>query len=156
MPYSTGRRSTERQNILFIFADQMHRYAMRCMGTDDIITPNLDRLAAEGTLFSNAYTNCPICTPARINFLTGLYTSQTNTFGNDAAIPPACRSIATDLNAAGYQTGFVGKWHIGAAGNRPIPEHLRGGFEQFMGYQCYNGFFRDVCFYDEENAGASL
>lgn len=146
-----GHTAPGRPNILFIFADQMHRYAMRCMGTADILTPNLDRLARQGTLFTNAYTNCPVCTPARINFLTGLYTSQTNTFGNEKPIPPACPTIADTLNTAGYQTGFVGKWHIGASGNQPIPEHLRGGFRQFMGYQCYNGFLRDVCFYDEAN-----
>jgi arylsulfatase A-like enzyme len=137
-------------NILFIFADQMHRYALGCMGTPDIRTPYLDRLAAEGMLFRNAYSNCPICTPFRINLLSGLYTSQTGTFGNCARLPEGRPTLADDLNAGGYRTSYVGKWHIGDKGNGPIPAELRGGFTDFIGYQCYNGFDKDVNFYDEE------
>ncbi|MBN1864655.1 MAG: sulfatase-like hydrolase/transferase [Victivallales bacterium] len=137
-------------NILFIYADQMHRYAMRCMGTADILTPNLDRLAGQGVLFRNAYTNCPICTPFRINLFTGLYTSQTNTFSNESCIPSKCRTLANALEDGGIRTSYVGKWHIGGKGNVPVPEELRGGFTEFIGYQCYNGFHDNVCFYDEQ------
>lgn len=138
-------------NILFYFTDQMHRFALGCMGTPDILTPNLDRLAREGVLFRNAYSNCPICTPFRINLWTGRYSGETGTFGNENRIPPACVTLADRLNAGGYRTGFVGKWHIGANGNKPIPAELRGGFQEFIGYQCYNGFYKDVVFYDEES-----
>jgi arylsulfatase A-like enzyme len=136
-------------NILFIFADQMHRYAMGCMGNPDIQTPNLDRLAAEGMLFTGAYSNCPICTPFRINLFSGLYSGQTGTFNNCARIPEGTKTLADTLNDGGYRTSYVGKWHIGASGNGPIPKELRGGFTDFIGYQCYNGFYKDVCFYDE-------
>lgn len=136
-------------NLLFVFADQMHRYAMQCMGTHDIHTPHLDRLAREGMLFRNAYSNCAICTPFRINLFTGKYTFQTKTYHNEAPIPPDCRSLASALNQGGYRTGFVGKWHIGGKGHGPIPEALRGGFSEFIGYQCYNGFQGEVRFYDE-------
>ena len=138
-------------NIVFIFADQMHRYALRCMGTGDIHTPNLDRLASEGMLFTNAYSNCPICGPFRINLFTGLYTSQTGTYRNGDRIPANTPTLAGLLNAHGYHTSYVGKWHIGGAGNIPILEELRGGFTGFIGYQCYNGFYKDVVFYDETN-----
>jgi len=74
-------------NLLFIFADQMHRFALGCMETTDIETPHLDRLASQGILFRNAYSNCPICTPFRLNLFTGLYCSQLRTFGNEASIP---------------------------------------------------------------------
>jgi arylsulfatase A-like enzyme len=136
-------------NILLIFADQMHRYAMGCMGNPDIRTPNLDRLASEGVLFTSAYSNCPICTPFRINLFTGLYSSQTGTFNNTARIPAGVPTLADALNEGGYRTSYVGKWHIGGAGNGPIAQELRGGFTDFIGYQCYNGFYKDVCFYDE-------
>ena len=136
-------------NILFLFADQMHRDALRCMGNADIHTPNLDRLAGEGVLFRNAYSNCPICTPFRINLFTGLYTSQTDTFANAVPIPGACLTLADALNEGGVRTSYVGKWHIGGKGNGPVPEELRGGFQDFIGYQCYNGFYEDVCFYNE-------
>jgi arylsulfatase A-like enzyme len=136
-------------NILFMFADQMHRYSMGCMGNSDIETPNLDRLAGEGVLFTGAYSNCPICTPFRINLFSGLYSSQTGTLNNCARIPEGTRTLADALNDGGYRTSYVGKWHIGASGNGSIPEELRGGFTDFIGYQCYNGFYKDVCFYDE-------
>ena len=56
---------SDRPNILFLFADQMHAFAMGCMGTEDIHTPNLDKLAREGVLFRNCYSNAPVCTPFR-------------------------------------------------------------------------------------------
>lgn len=138
-------------NILFYFTDQMHRFALGCMGDPDIRTPNLDRLAREGVLFRNAYSNCPICTPFRINLFSGRYSGETGTFGNENRIPESCVTLADRLNAGGFRTGFVGKWHIGNNGNKPIPVELRGGFRDFIGYQCYNGFYKDVVFYDEEN-----
>ena len=55
-------------NVLFIFADQMHRYALKCMGTPDIQTPHLDQLANDGVLFRNAYSSCPVCTPFELIF----------------------------------------------------------------------------------------
>jgi len=139
-------------NILFVFADQMHRYAMGCMGNVDIRTPHLDGLARDGVLFTSAYSNCPVCSPFRVNLFSGMYTSQTDTFHNRARIPERCASLADALNAAGYRTGYVGKWHIGGAGNGPIPEELRAGFQEFIAYQCYNGFRDEVCFYDEGGA----
>ncbi len=138
-------------NIVFIFADQMHRYALHCMSTGDIHTPNLDRLAAEGMLFTNAYSNCPICGPFRINLFTGLYTRQTGRYNNGDRIPENTPTLAGALNARGYRTSYVGKWHIGGAGNIPIPQALRGGFTDFIAYQCYNGFNDNVIFYDEAN-----
>jgi len=138
-------------NILFIFTDQMHRYAMQCMGTDDIMTPNLDRLAAEGTLFRNAYSNCPICTPFRINLFSGQYTCTTQTYGNSHRIEEDCHTLADSLNAGGYRTSYVGKWHIGGKGNTAVTKELRAGFTDFIGYQCYNGFTSEVRFFDEDN-----
>ena len=138
-------------NILFIFADQMHRYALNCMGTEDIHTPYLDKLASEGVLFTNAYSNCPICGPFRINLFTGLYTRQTGTYRNGDRIPENIPTLAGTLNEYGYRTGYVGKWHIGGAGNITIPPELRGDFTEFIAYQCYNGFHENVVFYDEAN-----
>ncbi|MGA1198909.1 MAG: sulfatase-like hydrolase/transferase, partial [Candidatus Latescibacterota bacterium] len=77
----------EKKNILFMFADQMHAFAMGCMGTDDIHTPHLDQLAKEGVLFRNCYSNAPVCTPFRAALVSGQYGSQTNTLRNQAYIP---------------------------------------------------------------------
>ncbi len=137
-------------NVLVIFADQMHRFAMRCIGNEDVITPNLDRLAREGALFTNAYSATPVCSPFRVNLVTGRYAMETDQRKNCCRVPEGCHSLVEDFNKAGYRTGFVGKWHVGATGNQPIPEELRAGFREFIGYQCYNGFYKDVCFYDED------
>ncbi len=142
---------SRKKNLVFIFADQMHRYALGCMGNKDVNTPNLDKLAEEGALFKNAYSNCPICTPFRINLFTGLYTRQTGKDHNEDRIPRGIPTFADKLNEAGYRTSFVGKWHIGNNGPGPVPKTLRGGFQEFIGFQCYNGFKKDVVFHDNEN-----
>ncbi len=138
-------------NILFIFADQLHAFALGCMGNPQVHTPNLDRLAARGVLFRNTYSSAPLCTPMRANLFTGRYCCQNDTLGNAARIPAGERTLADALNDGGYRTGYVGKWHLGGKGNEPIPAELRGGFQEFIGYQCYNGFYKDVCFYDEDD-----
>ena len=64
---------------------------------------------------------------------------------------PAGETCLADLvNAHGYRSSYVGKWHIGDGGNRAVPEGYRGGFTDFIGFQCVNDFFRDVWFFDEE------
>ncbi len=137
-------------NILMILTDQMHKYAMGCM-RDYVSTPNIDKMASEGVVFNNAYSNCPICGPFRANLFTGLYTSDNGVVKNGPPLPPGVETLADSFNKAGYQTSFVGKWHLGGNGNCPVPEKLRGGFERFIGYQCYNGFKKNVCFYDEND-----
>mgnify|MGYP000856968837 CR=1 FL=1 len=136
-------------NVLFVFADQLHAFAVGCMGNPEVHTPNLDGLAERGVLFRNTYSSAPICTPMRANLFSGRYCCQTGALRNANRIPEGERTLADALNDGGYRTSYVGKWHLGGMGNGPIPEELRGGFREFVGYQCYNGFYQDVCFYDE-------
>lgn len=140
-------------NVLFIFADQMHAFAMGCMGNPEVRTPNMDKLAAEGVLFRNTYTNAPVCTPYRGVLMTGKYASQTGVTGNCHALPANVPTIADRLNENGYRTSYVGKWHLGNTGNIAIPQELRGGFRDFVGYQCYNDFLNQVLFFDEKCQG---
>ena len=136
-------------NLLFLFADQMHGFALGCMGDPEYRTPHLDRLAREGTLFRNAYSCVPLCTPFRATLFTGRYGSQTGILGNGARLPKGEKTLADCLNDGGCRTGYVGKWHLGGAGNGPIAPELRGGFTEFLGYQCYNDFEKNVLFFDE-------
>jgi len=138
-------------NVLFIFTDQQQRFALSCMGNPNLETPHLDRLAQRGMLFRRCYSNNPVCGPFRGALLTGQYTSRCGVTGNGMPLPVGTTTWAEAFNAAGYQTSYVGKWHLGGNGNCPIPVELRGGFQRFKGYQCYNGFYKDVCFYDENN-----
>ena len=140
-----------RMNVVFIFTDQQNRDALGCMGNPNLETPNLDRLAEKGVLFRRCYSNHPVCGPYRGALMTGQYTSRCGVTRNQSALPAGTTTFADAFNAAGYQTSWVGKWHLGGNGNGPIPEELRGGFQRFKGYQCYNGFYKDVCFYDEQN-----
>ncbi len=141
--------SLGRLNLLYIFADQLHGFGLGCLGDPDARTPHLDALAARGTVLRNTYSCAPVCTPARITMWTGRYAGSLGTLGNDAAIPAGVPTMAESFRAAGHLTSYVGKWHIGGTGNVAVPEHLRGGFERFAGFQCFNEFRRDVRFCDE-------
>ena len=139
------------KNVLIIFCDQLMRYAIGCMDNPEVDTPNIDRLANRGTLFKNAYTTTPVCSPFRANLVSGLYNLETGADANCCVLPEGCHSLISNFNQAGYQTGFVGKWHIGTGGNRAIEEKYRADFKNFIGYQCFNSFYEDVWFFDEEN-----
>ncbi|MGM0492596.1 MAG: sulfatase-like hydrolase/transferase [Armatimonadota bacterium] len=119
---------TDRMNILFILTDDQGAWAMGCAGNDEIQTPNLDRLAAEGTRFDNFFCTCPVSSPARSSILTGRIPSQHGVHdyikrgdwprGGENERPIeylAGLSATTDLLAAdGYACGVSGKWHMGA------------------------------------------
>jgi arylsulfatase A-like enzyme len=137
-------------NVLFIFTDQQQRYALGCMGNPNVDTPHLDRLADRGVLFSRCYANDPVCSPFRGSLLTAQYTSRCGVTENCRPLPDGTTTFAEAFGEAGYATSWVGKWHLGASGNGPIPRKLQGGFQRFTGYQCYNGFYRDVCFWDRD------
>jgi arylsulfatase A-like enzyme len=143
-------------NLVFLFADQMHGFAMGCMGDKQIRTPHLDRLAQEGVLFRNAYSSAPVCTPFRGTLFTGRYGSQTGILSNERPLPQGEKTLADCLSAAGYRTSYVGKWHLGGAGNEAVPAALRGGFTDFIGYQCYNDFLENVIFFDEDGRKVNL
>ena len=143
-------------NILVLFSDQQHKYALGKV-CPQFITPNLDALADDGVLFDNGYSTNPVCGPYRGCLMTGLYTSHCKVYNNCFPLPDFAPALAEVLNGAGYDTCFVGKWHLGGNGNGPIEKEIRGGFNHFIGYQCYNGFEpkppfnNNVCFYDENN-----
>lgn len=141
-------------NILVVFSDQQHKYALGCVDPQ-FKTPHLDALAADGVLFTQGYSNNPVCGPYRGCLMTGLYTSHCRVYDNCMPLPDSVPALAEVLDGAGYETSFVGKWHLGGNGQGPIAPELRGGFKRFIGYQCYNGFDprppynNDVCFADE-------
>ena len=115
------------ENVLFILTDQWPARAFSFCG-EEIPTPNIDRLAAEGTVFSNAFTTCPLCTPARGTLLTGRWPHDTGITDNYAVgysqqpSPPLTERTWIDEAARrGYHAGYFGKWHLG-----PINPEARG------------------------------
>jgi arylsulfatase A-like enzyme len=128
----------------------MQAFAMGCMGHPDVQTPNLDRLAKQGTLFSQAYSCGPVCTPFRGMLVTGRYGCQNGLIAG-GAIPPDEPLIGHALNDAGYHSSYVGKWHLGGSGNQAVTKNLRAGFTDFLGYQNINSFISDIVFFDNDD-----
>lgn len=138
------RAQTRQPNILFILADDLGYGDLSCFGRPDYQTPNLDRLAQEGTRLINAYSASPVCTPTRCAFITGRYPARTrvgleeplherSVLGDKLEIlglPPEHPTIASLLKANGYETALIGKWHLGYL---PKFGPIQSGFEEFFG-----------------------
>ena len=139
-----ARTQSLQPNILFILADDLGYGDLSCYGRPDYQTPNLDRLAHEGTRLINAYSASPVCTPSRCAFITGRYPARTrvgleeplhekSVLGDKLEIlglPPEHPTIASILKANGYQTALIGKWHLGYL---PRFGPIQSGFEEFFG-----------------------
>ena len=141
---------SERPNLLFVFADQMRGMDMGCAGNADVISPRLDRLAAEGTRFTRAFANCPVCTPSRGTILTGRYPHVHRAVANDVPLPEDELCIAEVLRDAGYRTGYVGKWHLdGVPRDRFTPPGpRRQGFDFWAVWNCSHDYLHARLFRD--------
>ena len=123
-------------NYIIILTDD-HGYGdLGCMGADDLRTPNLDRLAANGARFTDWYSNSPVCSPSRAALLTGRHPARTGIVDvlgghrSEVGLSPEIPTLARALKPLGYRTCLVGKWHLGVAeGYRP-GDH---GFDEWFG-----------------------
>ena len=97
----------KRKNIIFYFSDQQ-----RWDTVNETVTPNLMQLAKEGTLFENNFTCQPVCGPARACLQTGVYATQCGCYWNGIPLPESITPLAHYFNEAGYDTAYVGKWHL--------------------------------------------
>ncbi|MDI6829684.1 MAG: sulfatase-like hydrolase/transferase, partial [Armatimonadota bacterium] len=109
---SCAKADDRKPNIIFLFADQMRNASLGCMGNTEVHTPNMDRLAGQGLLFTNAISGYPLCSPYRAMLLTGRYGTSTGVVGNSVELPNTEITIAKVLKERGYKTGFIGKWHL--------------------------------------------
>ena len=129
-----GEPATDKPNVLFIIVDDMGWADLGCYGGKQIHTPNIDKMAAEGIRFTQAYSGCTVCAPARSVLMTGLHTGHTPVRGNTGGIPlpDGAATVAEVLKRAGYVTGGFGKWGLGDVGTTGVPE--KQGFDEFFGY----------------------
>jgi len=127
-----------RPNIIFVFSDQQRYNTMGCTGNPVIRTPAFDRLAAEGVSFRQAFSSCPICSPYRAQVLTGRYSHKNGVLDNEYELFEDQTTLAQALKAAGYRTGYVGKWHLGYG---PYTPEKRYGFDYMAAYDCQHDYF---------------
>ena len=137
------------RHMLYIFADQLCAHWVGCMGNEEVKTPVLDALAAEGQLFKNCYSTSPVCTPYRGALMSGLYPTQSGCFTNEDGLPYGHPCMADLLNNRTMHTTYIGKWHLFSTGAHPIPRSHHAGWSDFIGYSAHNDFINDVRFYDE-------
>src|SRR5262249_967755 len=122
-----------RPNIVFILADDLGYGDLGCYGQKMIQTPQIDRLAAEGTRFTQFYAGSTVCAPSRCALMTGFHTGHGTVRGNGLVpLRPQDRTVAEALKEAGYATGLIGKWGLGEPGTTGLP--TRKGFDYYFGY----------------------
>ena len=131
-------------NVIYVYADDLGYGELGSYGQDKIKTPNLDRMAAEGMRFTRHYTGTPVCHPARAILMTGQHAGHVYIRGNysigggydkeggNMPLPKGSSTIGDLMQDAGYTTGAIGKWSLGAAGSIGEPVNL--GFDYFYGY----------------------
>lgn len=129
-----GASDTSKPNIIYLMLDEWGYFESSHMKHPELLTPNMDALAAQGMRFTNAYAGAPVCGPTRCTLLTGLHSGHTSMRSNNgfAPIRKDEPTLASMLKTAGYATGGFGKWGIGGRGTSGVPEEH--GFDEFFGY----------------------
>ncbi|UCD56187.1 MAG: sulfatase [Candidatus Hydrogenedentota bacterium] len=143
---------SHRPNILLIYPDQMRADAISCAGNPCIKTPSFDRLAYEGVRFSDAFTSFPLCSPFRASLMTGKYAHSTGIYANHYPIPLGQEFLAEIFRDAGYQAGYVGKWHLDGGVKHGLvpPGPRRLGFDYFVGFNRGHEYMHSIYYYDTD------
>ena len=119
-----------RPNIVFILIDDLRHDVFSFCDHPFIETPNIDRLARQGVHFRNAFVTTSLCSPSRASFLTGRYMHHHKVVDNADTMPAGTLTFPQLLQAAGYQTSFIGKWHMGGSSDSPRP-----GFDHWVSFR---------------------
>jgi arylsulfatase A-like enzyme len=127
-PPSTERRPP---NVLVFFTDQQRPDTLGVYGNPMGLTPNLDRFASEGVRFGYAFTPQPVCAPARSSMQTGKYPTTTGVVRNGLVLKDNETTLPMLFGRSGYDTGYIGKWHLSAGSSDIVPMQWRGGYDQF-------------------------
>ncbi|MFG0250109.1 MAG: sulfatase, partial [Phycisphaeraceae bacterium JB051] len=134
--------STDRPNIVLVFADQMRGSAMGCAGNPDVITPVMDQLAQDGVFFENGIATTPVCCPNRGTMLTSTYPICHNVPVNDMPVRTDLPSLGTIAKDNGYDTAYIGKWHLDGSPRTKFtpPGPRRLGFDYWAVYNCTHAY----------------
>lgn len=145
-------------NIIFILTDDLGYGDLGCYGQQVIRTPNIDRMAAEGMLFTDAYAGSTVCAPSRCSLMTGVHTGHAYVRGNKEAkpmgqlpLPEEAVTVPKLLKRRGYRTALIGKWGLGGPGSSGAPNNQ--GFDYFFGYLCQrhaHNYYPEFLFRNDE------
>ena len=124
--HAAGSAPRSRPNIIFILSDDIRWNAMSCAGHPALKTPHIDRLANEGVRFANMFCTTSLCSPSRASILTGLYAHSHGVRDNFTELPAGLTHWPMRLRESGYETAYLGKWHMGETNDAPRP-----GFDYF-------------------------
>lgn len=137
----TAPKEKQLPNIIYILADDLGYGDLSCYGQEKFSTPNIDRLAGEGMLFTQHYTGCTVSAPSRSSLMTGLHTGHTPVRGNKGwepegqwPLPASALTIPELLKTKGYVTGAFGKWGLGFIDTEGDPNNQ--GIDEFFGFNC--------------------
>jgi arylsulfatase A-like enzyme len=128
--------AASRPNVLFILCDDLRPAALGCYGSPHVRTPNIDRLAKEGVLFKNTFCTTSLCSPSRASILTGLYAHSHGVRDNFTELPAHLPHWPGRLRESGYETAYMGKWHMGEENDAP-----RRGFDFFATHKGQGKYF---------------
>jgi arylsulfatase A-like enzyme len=136
-----AKPARRKPNIIYVLTDQWRAQATGYGGDPNVKTPNLDALATRSINFENAVSVSPVCTPHRASLLTGRYPLSTGMFMNDLYLPGEELCMAEIFKEAGYDTGYIGKWHLDGHGRSSfIPKNRRQGFDYWKVLECTHNY----------------
>ncbi len=145
------KRTIDRPNVVFILVDQWRGSATGYAGDPNVKTPNLDLFSEEAVTFKNAVSVCPVCTPYRASILTGRYPTSTGMFLNDAYLPEEELCLAEVFKENGYNTGYIGKWHLDGQGRFDFtPPDRRQGFDYWKALECSHDY-NNMAYYEGDS-----
>ncbi|HQQ91900.1 MAG TPA: sulfatase [Kiritimatiellia bacterium] len=140
-----GGAEARRPNVLFILTDDQRWDALSLAGNRHLKTPNIDRIGREGVYFRNAFCTTSLCSPSRASILSGLYAHRHGVIDNFTEYPQGFRSFPMVLQGEGYDTAYIGKWHMGEDNDMPRP-----GFNWFVTHKGQGKYFdTEFCFNGE-------
>jgi arylsulfatase A-like enzyme len=130
-PLRPAASAGPKPNVIVILFDDLGVYDLGYLGASDLRTPNIDRLAATGTVCTNWYSNAPVCAPARSGLMTGRCPIRAGVAQNGTPLRPSEKTMASILKDQGYATALTGKWHLGSTPETVPNAH---GFDYFYGF----------------------
>ncbi len=136
MSPSADADTASRPNVLFILCDDLRPDAVGCLGSKHVKTPHIDAIAADGVCFTNSFCTTSLCSPSRASILTGLYAHAHGVRNNFTELPANLATWPGRLQQEGYETAYIGKWHMGEGNDSPRP-----GFDWFVSHKGQGKYF---------------